>query len=328
MTVLITGGAGYVGAHIAHAAVDAGRDVVILDNLSTGKRSNAPGAARLIEGDLADADLLADIFAGRAFSAPISAVVHCAASTSVAEAVGDPVGYYRNNAVNALNLIEAAMRGGAESFVFSSTAAVYGEPRTDLIDENHPTEPATPYGASKLMAERMLRDAAAVSPMRYAILRYFNVAGADPKGRAGQTNPDARHVIKMAADAALGRIPRFEIFGDDYDTPDGTCIRDFIHVSDLAEAHIEIIRYLEKGGPSDTFNCGNARGYSVREVAEEMRRTSKRNFEIKPAPRRQGDIPKVIANPKKITRKTNWKPKKPNLKTMIQNAIKWEIKQK
>jgi UDP-glucose 4-epimerase len=320
MTVLVTGGAGYIGSHAVHELVDAGKPVVVLDNLSTGSTSSLPKSALPIIGDVGDAALLASIIA----EYRIDAIMHFAGSTSVPDSVADPLGYYRNNAANSQNLIEAAVRGGVRSFIFSSTAAVYGNPASVPVAEDAPAAPLSPYGRSKLMTEMMLRDAGAAYGLRHVILRYFNVAGADPHMRTGLSTPGATHLIKVAVEAALGVRPHINVYGTDYATPDGTCIRDFIHVSDLARAHSAALDYLRNDGASITLNCGYGRGYSVREVIDAVRRVAGHDFPVNFAERRQGDIVISVAAADRIRSVLNWQPQLDDLDAIVKHALQWE----
>ena len=288
MTVLVTGGAGYIGSHTVHALVDAGERVVVLDNLSTGFATALPAPMLPIVGDVGDQALVAELIEDH----EVEAIIHFAGSTIVPDSMKDPLGYYGNNTANSRALIEAAVKGGVRHFIFSSTAAVYGNPARVPVAEDDPTVPLSPYGWSKLMTEVMLRDASAAHGLRHVALRYFNVAGADPQLRTGLSTPGATHLIKVAVEAALGRRARIDVYGTDYPTPDGTCIRDFIHVSDLARAHLAALDYLRAGGASATLNCGYGRGYSVREVLDAVRRAVGHDFPVNfgdaPARRHRG----------------------------------------
>ena len=321
---LITGGAGYIGSHAVMAFRDAGLPVVVLDNLTTGRRDRLPADIPFVEGDAGDAELAGDIIR----SHRIATVVHFAGSIVVPESVTDPLKYYRNNTCTSRNLIEASVAGGVRRFVFSSTAAVYGMPEQVPIAEDAPTVPINPYGASKLMTEWMLRDTAAAADFNFVALRYFNVAGADPQGRSGQATKNATHVIEVAGQAALGLRDGFEIFGDDYDTPDGTCVRDYIHVSDLAEAHLLAVRYLEGGGRSATLNLGNERGFSVREVTEAMQKVSGRDFPVRIGPRRPGDPACLVSSAARARDLLGWRPSRTELETQIADAWNWHQKER
>jgi UDP-glucose 4-epimerase len=320
VSVLITGGAGYIGSHMALALADRGARAVILDDLSTGVRDAIPTAHIFVQGDIADADLVTQLIKDHG----IVTVAHFAAKTVVPDSVADPLGYYFANTVKTHALIRAAIGAGVQQVLFSSTAALYGEPDRALIDEEAPLRPANPYGASKLMSERMLADAARAHGVRTAVLRYFNVAGADPAGRAGQSTPNATHLIKVAVQAALGRRPRMEVYGDDYPTPDGSCVRDFIHVSDLIDAHMLALDHLQSGGESLLCNCGYGRGYSVLEVIEAVRRISGVDFEVRRMPRRPGDSANVVADPTRIKQRLGWTPRYNDLDTIIRHALAWE----
>lgn len=320
MTVLVTGGAGYIGSHIAHALADRGDRVVVIDDLSTGSASLLPDAAELVTGDVGDRELVGRVIADR----NVSAIMHFAGSIIVPESVRDPLKYYHNNTVKSHALISEAVRNGVGHFIFSSTAAIYGEPEQVPVAEAARVAPVSPYGTSKLMTELMLRDTGAAHDFRYVALRYFNVAGADPKGRTGQATPDATHLIKVACQAALGRRPGLEIYGTDYPTPDGTCIRDYIHVSDLAVAHVLALDYLRGDGPSVTLNCGYGGGYSVREVVDAVRRVSGRDFSAVPAARRPGDPTILVANADRIRELLNWRPAYDELDRIVTDAFRWE----
>jgi UDP-glucose 4-epimerase len=320
MSILVTGGAGYIGSHMVLALLDAGEEVVALDDLSTGSAWAVAKGAEFVEGDIGDQTLVRDLIRRRS----VDAIIHFAACVVVPESVADPLRYYLNNTVKSRALIEAAVRSGIRQFIFSSTAAVYGMTGETPVAEDAALRPLSPYGSSKLMTEIMLGDAGRAHGLAHAILRYFNVAGADPKGRAGQSTPYATHLIKVASETAVGKRPHMEVFGTDYDTRDGTCLRDYIHVSDLAHAHMAALRYLRAGGASDVFNCGYGRGTSVREVVAAVKRVSGRDFEARDAPRRPGDPAIVIADPGKIRAGLGWVPKHDDLDTMVRQALAWE----
>ena len=302
------------------ALLDAGEEVAVLDDLSTGFRWAVPAAAKLIVGDVGDSALVDDILARH----KIDAIAHFAAKIVVPESVADPLGYYLNNTAKARSLIEQAVRGGVTHFVFSSTAAVYGEPETQPIPENAPTRPINPYGRSKLMVEWMLEDTSRATALRHVVLRYFNVCGADPAGRTGQSTRDATHLIKVAVQAALGRRPGLDIFGSDYPTPDGTCLRDYIQVTDLVRAHADALRYLRAGGDNLTCNCGYARGFSVREVVDVVKQVSGVDFKVRMCGRRPGDPAAIIAANDRIKTKLGWTPRHDDLREIVGQALAWE----
>ena len=319
MTVLVTGGAGYIGSHMVHALLDRGEDVVVVDDMRTGVRAALPPDVALVEGDVADETVLA-----RAMEGGVDTVLHFAGSTIVPESVADPLKYYRNNTGATRALLAAAVERDVPHVVFSSTAAVYGITGAEPVAEDAPTLPIAPYGRSKLMSEWMLEDASRAHPIRHAILRYFNVAGADPQGRTGQSTPDATHLIKVACQAALGLRPGMEVFGTDWPTPDGTAQRDFIHVSDLVQAHLDAMDALRAGGPSATFNCGYGRGFSVHEVIEAVERHSNRKIALAHAPRRPGDAAVVLADATRIRQELGWTPRHDDLDTIVRSALEWE----
>ena len=320
MSVMVTGGAGYIGSHMVLALLDAGEEVVVVDNLSTGFRSAVPDAVRLVVGDFGDQELIEGVMKAE----NVDAVAHFAARIVVPESVADPLGYYANNTAKARNLIESAVRGGVRHFIFSSTAAVYGETDTDKVAEDRLLAPVSPYGRSKLMVEWMLEDAGRAHDIRSVVLRYFNVAGADPQGRAGQSTRDATHLIKVAVQAALGRRQHLDIFGTDYPTPDGTCLRDYIQVTDLAQAHLDALRYLRGGGGSLTCNVGYARGYSVREVVDMVKLVSGVDFPVRMSGRRAGDPARIVASNDRIKAGLGWSPKHDDLAAMVRQALEWE----
>ena len=320
--VLVTGGAGYIGSHVVIALREAGRGVVIVDDLSTGRREAVPDDVELVVGDVADSGLVAGVLADHR----VEYVMHFAGSIVVEESVSDPLKYYRNNTGASRNFIESCVDFGVAGFVFSSTAAVYGIPGKVPVTEQSPVGPINPYGHSKLMTEQVLRDVTPVSNLRHAILRNFNVAGADPAGRSGQVIEDATHLIKIACEVATGRRDVMSIFGTDYPTPDGTCIRDFIHVSDLADAHVRVLEWLAAGDRSATFNCGYGRGYSVREVLEAMGEVAGGELTVKEAPRRAGDSPEIVADSSLLRRETGWTPRHDDLTLIVGSALDWEKK--
>jgi UDP-glucose 4-epimerase len=320
MTVLVTGGAGYIGGHMALALLDAGERVVILDDLSTGFAWAAPPAAKLIVGDFGDAALVDQLIAEYG----VDAIAHFAAKIVVPESVADPLAYYLNNTAKARNLIEAAVRNKVRHFIFSSTAAVYGEPEANPVFETAPLAPINPYGRSKLMVEWMLKDVAAAHPLSHVALRYFNVAGADPAGRLGQSTPAATHLIKVAVQAALGHRAGLDVFGTDYPTPDGSCIRDYIQVTDLIDAHLLALRHLRSGGGSLTCNCGYGRGASVLEVVDVVKKISGVDFEVRLKGRRAGDPASLIAGAERVRTELGWSPKHDNLEEIVRQALDWE----
>ena len=320
--MLVTGGAGYIGSHATLALVDAGYTVSVLDDLSTGHRSAVPADMRFHHGDVGDVALLDAVLGG----GEVDAILHFAGSIVVPESVTDPVKYYANNTANTLALIAAAVRHEVRHFVFSSTAAVYGVTEQVPIPESAPTLPTTPYGTSKLVSEWMLRDTAAAHPLRYTALRYFNVAGADPHGRAGQSHDGATHLIHVAAEHLSGRREEVAIFGSDYPTPDGTAIRDYIHVSDLADAHVLALDRLLGGGDSLIANCGYGRGYSVLEVLDAVARFAGRPLTTRLVERRAGDLPILVAQCSRIRSELGWTPRHDDLDRIVADAIRWEAK--
>ncbi|KQS86333.1 MULTISPECIES: UDP-glucose 4-epimerase GalE [Methylobacterium] len=321
MAVLVTGGAGYIGSHMVLALLDAGHEeVVVLDDLSTGFDWAVPEGVKLVVGDVADQALVTQTI----LQHRIDALAHFAAKIVVPESVADPLGYYLANTVKTRALIEASVRAGVKNVIFSSTAAVYGEPEASPVPEDLPLKPINPYGRSKLMSEWMIADAAAAHGFSYVVLRYFNVAGADPEGRSGQSTPNATHLIKVATQAALGQRARLDVFGTDYPTPDGSCLRDYIQVSDLAEAHRLALDHLRSGGESLTLNCGYGRGYSVLEVVEVVKRISGRDFEVRLCPRRPGDPAQIVAEAARIRDRLGWQPRHDDLDAIVGQALAWE----
>ena len=317
--VLVTGGAGYIGSHVVQQLVARGEHVVVVDNLSTGFREAVRGA-ELVVGNVGDITLVDRILATHA----VDAVLHFAAHTVVPESVSDPLKYYGNNTCNTRNLLACCAGAGVDKFIFSSTAAVYGVTASGIADEDTPTQPINPYGSSKLMSEAMLRDHCATGAMRHVILRYFNVAGCDPQGRIGHSTPQATLLIKVACEHAVGKRASLSIFGTDYDTPDGTGIRDYIHVEDLAAAHLRSLDHLRAGGESLTLNCGYGHGYSVREVIDSVQRVAGHKLNVIELPRRAGDTPMLIARSARLKQKLNWQPQYDDLDFIVGTALRWE----
>jgi UDP-glucose 4-epimerase len=320
MTILVTGGAGYIGSHMVHTLADAGERVVVLDNLSTGFEWAIPKGVPLVIGETGDQLRVAALIAEHR----VDSIIHFAASIVVPDSVRDPLGYYRNNTMNSRALLEVAVNSGVKQFIFSSTAAVYGNPATAPVNEDAPLAPMSPYGNSKLMTEMMLKDVGAAYGLKYVTLRYFNVAGADPTLRTGQSTLGATHLIKVAVEAALGMRPKLDVYGTDYNTPDGTCVRDYIHVTDLASAHMAALTHLCRGGDSATFNCGYGHGYSVLEVVDAVKRVSKRDFKVELAPRRPGDPAMIVADSARIRAQLGWTPRFDNLDLIVEHALAWE----
>src|ERR1700712_4527042 len=321
MAVLVTGGAGYIGSHMVLALQDAGHEeIVVLDDLSTGFDWALPPEVTLVVGDVSDQALVAETIRRHR----IDAIAHFAARIVVPDSVADPLGYYLANTVKTRVLIETAVRTGIKHIIFSSTAAVYGEPEVVPVPEDLPLNPINPYGRSKLMSEWMIADAAAAHGFSYVVLRYFNVAGADPNGRSGQSTPNATHLIKVATQAALGQRSNLDVYGTDYPTPDGSCLRDYIQVSDLAEAHRVALDHLRSGGESLTLNCGYGRGYSVLEVIEVVKRISGRDFAVRLCPRRPGDPAQIVAEASRIRDLLDWKPQHDDLDGIVAQALAWE----
>ena len=319
--ILVTGGAGYIGSHVVRQLVERGERVVVLDDLSTGYRSAVLGAP-LVVGNTGDATLVGQVLASHG----VETVMHFAAHTIVPESVADPLKYYGNNTCATRNLLACCDRAGVQHFVFSSTAAVYGIPDQGLAREDSPTAPINPYGLSKLMSEWMLRDLAAASALRYVALRYFNVAGSEPGGRLGHTAPQATLLVKVACQHAAGVRPALQVFGTDYPTPDGTGVRDYIHVEDLASAHLRALDYLRDGGASATLNCGYGHGYSVREVLRMVERVSGRPLVVQESPRRAGDPPSLVAHAERIRTVLGWTPRHDDLETIVRTQLEWEYR--
>jgi UDP-glucose 4-epimerase len=320
MSVLVTGGAGYIGGHMVLALIDAGERVVVLDDLSTGFRWAVPPEATFVQGDFGDEALVARLIAEHG----IEAIAHFAAKIVVPESVTDPLGYYLNNTAKARNLIACAIASGVEQFIFSSTAAVYGEPTVSPVHEDMVLAPINPYGRSKLMVEWMLADAGRAHDLRAVVLRYFNVAGADPKGRLGQSTPRATHLIKIAVQAALGHRDGMDVFGTDYPTPDGSCVRDYIQVTDLVAAHMKALAYLRAGGASLTCNCGYGRGLSVLEIVDVVKAVSGTDFPVRLVGRRPGDPASLIASADRAREVLGWRPEHADTREIVRQALDWE----
>ena len=322
-TVLVTGGAGYIGSHAVLALLDAGWPVVVIDNLTTGFEWAVPEGVVFARGDIADQDLVARLIAEHG----IQAIIHFAGSIIVPESVENPLKYYENNTVKSRALIETAVQGGVKHFIFSSTAATYGIPESVPIRESARTQPINPYGWSKLMTERMLADVAFAHPINFCALRYFNVAGADPKGRSGQSTAGATHLIKVAVEAAIGKRSHVAVYGTDYDTPDGTGVRDYIHVSDLAAAHVHALeKLIADPDASHVMNCGYSRGFSVLEVLDSVDRVTNLKIERRLEARRAGDPDALVADNSKILATLPWRPKLNDLDTIVAHALAWERK--
>lgn len=322
MSILVTGGAGYIGSHMAHRLSDLGEHVIVLDNLSTGVKQNVPTKATLVVGDVSDAPLVTE----QIKKYEIDSVIHFAGSVIVPESVELPLLYYGNNTSASRTLIEVCVQLGVANFLFSSTAAVYGIPPVIPVPEDSAPIPVSPYGRSKLMTEMMLRDAAEAYKIRFGILRYFNVAGADPQGRTGQSTPRATHLIKRACQVATGQADKLTIFGGDYDTPDGTGVRDYIHVSDLVDIHEKVLARLRKTGESILLNCGYGRGFSVREVVNAVERAAGHEIAVEVADRRPGDLPSVVADTGRLKDILGWSPKFADLDAIVRTALAWEEK--
>ncbi|PTM52214.1 UDP-glucose 4-epimerase GalE [Phreatobacter oligotrophus] len=320
MAVLVTGGAGYIGSHMVLELLDAGEAVVVLDNLSTGFVWAVDPRATLVVGDMGDQALVETVMRQHG----IDAVIHFAARIVVPDSVADPLGYYLANTVKTRAVMAACVAQGVRHMIFSSTAAVYGTPEVMPVSEEAPTRPESPYGTSKLITEWMLRDAAAAHDLTYVVLRYFNVAGADPKGRTGQSTPNATHLIKVAVQTALGLREKMDVFGTDYPTPDGTCVRDYIHVTDLVRAHLSALAHLRAGGESMVANCGYGHGYSVKEVIDTVRAVTKVSFRADYAPRRPGDAAAVVADATRARTRLGWTPAHDDLTKIVEAAYAWE----
>jgi UDP-glucose 4-epimerase len=320
MTVLVTGGAGYIGSHTTYALLDRGDKVVVLDNLSTGRRSQVGEGATFVEGDVGDVDLVRAVLREHG----IESVIHFAGSIVVPESVSQPLRYYENNVVATRALLAACVDANVKHFIFSSTATVFAEDAPQPLGEESRKAPISPYARSKLMTEWMLEDVSRAHGLRHAILRYFNVCGADPMGRAGQISPVPTHLIKRAMLVALDRIPCLDIFGTDYPTPDGTGVRDYIHVTDLAAAHLLALDALRDGAPSTSYNCGYGRGLSVREVVAAVEKVLGRPLRVREAPRRPGDPPTLIADSSRLKSALGWQPKHDDISDIVTSALEWE----
>ena len=320
MAILVTGGAGYIGSHMALRLVDQNERVVVLDDFSTGFQGLVPPSATLIQGDVGDPALVKRILKDE----KIEAVIHFAGSIVVPESVSDPLKYYENNTVKSRSLIESCVRAGVGKFIFSSTATVYGEPDLGQLDEELPLLPINPYATSKVMTEWMLRDVAIAHDFRYIAIRYFNVAGADPAGRSGQSSKNATHLIKVASQVALGEREKLQVFGTDYDTPDGTCIRDYVHVTDLISAHMDGLTYLRDGGQSVAANCGYGHGYSVFDVIKALNKVTGSELPVEVTERRPGDAQSLVAKPERIKSLFGWQPKHDDLEFVVKTALDWE----
>lgn len=320
--ILVTGGAGYIGSHYVQYALEQGAEIVVLDNLVYGHREALPSSVPLVEGDMGDPALLDNLFQ----TYPIDAVIHFAAYAYVGESVENPAKYYNNNFIAAVAVLDAMRRHNVNKFVFSSTCATFGNPQYIPMDEKHPQSPINPYGESKFFIEHVLRAYSHAYGLNFVALRYFNAAGADPKGRIGESHNPETHLIPLVLQTALGQRKSIHIFGTDYDTPDGTCIRDYIHILDLAQAHSLALNYLTAGGKSDVFNLGNGLGFSVREVIATCEAVSGRSIPVTESPRRAGDPPRLIATAEKARTTLGWNPLYPDLKTIIEHAWAWEVK--
>lgn len=320
MTILVTGGAGYIGSHMTYELLDRGEAVVVLDNLVTGIRSLVSERVEFVEGDVSDRQLVRTLISRRG----VNAVIHFAGSTIVPESVAEPMRYYANNMAASLALIEACTAEGVQNFIFSSTAAVYGPTSGEPVRECHALMPMSPYGRSKLMTEWIVQDAARAAGFGYAILRYFNVAGADLAGRTGQSTPNATHLIKRVCRTALGRLPHLDVYGTDFDTPDGTGVRDYVHVADLVTAHRLALEALRAGAPSGIYNCGYGRGFSVREVIRVAEKITGTRIRVEEKQRRPGDAASVISDPTKLKHELGWHPINDDLSAIVRSALDWE----
>jgi UDP-glucose 4-epimerase len=320
MAVLVTGGAGYIGSHMVLSLADNGQEVVVLDNLSTGFEWAIAPQAKFFKGDIGDEALVEKLIKEH----KIDAVIHFAGSIIVPDSVVDPLGYYFNNTAKSRALLAAVVRAGVKNFIFSSTAAVYGNPETQPVFETARPAPISPYGTSKLMTELMLQDSHVAYGLNYVALRYFNVAGADPKGRSGQSSPRATHLIKVACQTVLGQRQSMDVFGTDYETPDGTCLRDYIHVSDLIAAHMCALAHLRSGGESGIFNCGYSKGYSVLEVIGAVEKAAGKPVNKKLGPRRAGDPAAIVAGATRVREILRWQPQYADLDVIVNSALAWE----
>ena len=320
MTILVTGGAGYIGSHMTYGLGDRGERMVVLDNLTTGIRDLVNPEAEFVEGSVANRELVEAVLNDY----DVDSVIHFAGSVVVPESVENPIKYYQNNTSASCTLIEACICKGIRNFIFSSTAAIYGMPGVPVVREDTTTDPINPYGRSKLMTEWLLRDAALAHDFRFVALRYFNVAGADPKGRTGQSTPRATHLIKRACQAALGREPYLEIFGKDYPTPDGTGVRDYIHVTDLISAHLLVLDHLRGGGESSIFNVGYGRGVSVREIIDIAEEVTGKKIPVRQSARRLGDPATLVADSSRLKELLNWKPQYDDITAIVRTAYAWE----
>src|SRR6195952_2267455 len=320
MSVLVTGGAGFIGSHMVHALAEAGESVAVIDNLSTGFSAFLPEGVPVFIGDAGDENLVEGVIAQHG----VESIIHFAGSVVVPDSMRDPLAYYRNNTMTTRSLLNAAVKSGIKRFIFSSTAAVYGNPDQVPVPENAATRPLSPYGSSKLMTEIMLHDVASAHGMNFVVLRYFNGAGAAPQGRVGLATVGATHLLKIAVEAATGQRAKVDVFGTDYPTPDGSCIRDFIHVTDLVQAHGAALSYLRSGGQSTTLNCGYGHGYSVLETIQAVRRLSGSHFAVQYAPRRPGDIMTMVADTARIRSTLDWTPQYDDLETIAAHALAWE----